>query len=227
MECTMFSTEVIRTLCCFVPGEYAIFSPISASDVNALPLDQVTRKSNPGRFIVQSTKHEAWIEQPKKSIKRGLVAAMRSGSQQDHVAFSVRSQTPKELKPLLTSLVGAYASVSFVDNHKTWASTSEAVSALVRFNVVEADNREWVGVEQGLGCWEVAFKASCRASGDRHSVQIELGTQFACPLLHQVRWTQNGKPINLASINEFAQDQSGFDCLTDADVISDHESHSW
>jgi hypothetical protein len=153
-----------------MPRECAIFSPISASDVNALALDQVTRKSNPGRFIVQSTKHEAWIEQPKKSIKCGLIAAVRSGSQEDHVAFRVRSQTPEELKSLLTSLVSAYASVSFVDHHKAWASTSEAVSALVRLNVIEADNREWVGVEQGLGCWEVALKASCRASGDRHSV---------------------------------------------------------
>ena len=62
------------------------------------------------------------------------------------------------------------------------------------------------------------------AGKDQLGFQIELGPKLPLPLLRQVRWTQNGQPLNLAPIEEFPGDQAGLDGLSDADVIGDEQA---
>ena len=81
----------------------------------------------------------------------------------------------------------ADAGVRLVDDDEGRAGPREAVAAPLGLDVVEADHRVGMGVEQRLRCRQAALQA-CRGGGrDGDGIEVELGLELAGPLLDEMR----------------------------------------
>ena len=106
-----------------------------------------------------------------------------------------------------------------------WDKRAQTFATLIGLDVVEADDRVGIGVEQRLRGRQSAFQPRRRSGGDGDGVDIELGVQFAGPLLDQMRRTKHREAVGFAAIDQFAQDQPGLDGLADADIVGDQQPH--
>jgi hypothetical protein len=131
---------------------------------------------------------------------------------------------PKQLKSLLTPEVSPNAGMRFVDDHERRTRASEAVSSLFGLDVVQANDGECVRLKERLRLCQSPFKPSGRSRCDRNSVKVELAVQLSCPLLNQMWRTQDGKPINLSTIDKLTQNKASLYCLSDTYVIRNHEA---
>ena len=111
-----------------------------------------------------------------------------------------------------------------VDDDERGTCLSEALPSLVRLDVVQADDGAGIGVEEGLRRWKTAFKARRRGGGDGNRVEVEPGTQFHRPLVHEVRRTKHGEPVNLATVVQLTHDQACLDRLAHANIVSDQQA---
>jgi hypothetical protein len=75
------------------------------------------------------------------------------------MSLAIFGQALEQREALLPALVGAHASVRLVDHDQSRTSTREAVAPPLSLDVVEADHRERVGLEQGLRGRKVALEA--------------------------------------------------------------------
>lgn len=66
--------------------------------------------------------------------------------------FGIRSEPFKERKPLLPALVGSDAGMGLVDHDQLRTGPRKTVAAPVGLDVVEANDSERIGVEDGLRC---------------------------------------------------------------------------
>ena len=82
-----------------------------------------------------------------------------------------------------------------------------------------------MGVEQGLRCGQAALQPCRRRRRDRDGVEIELRLELARPLLDEMRRAQDGEAVDLAAVDQLAQDQPGLDGLADADIVGDQQPH--
>ena len=57
------------------------------------------------------------------------------------------------------------------------------------------------------------------------AVEIEFSLKLAGPLLDEMWWAQDREAIRLAAIDQLAQNKSGFDRLSDADIVGDQQPH--
>ena len=149
---------------------------------------------------------------------------MRGRGQEDHAPFRVPSQFGQKLETLLLAPLRADARVRFVDDHEVRTAPGEAVATLVGLDVVEADDGEGIGVEQGLGERQAALQPGGGPGRDRGGLDAEAGLQLGDPLIDEMRRAQHGKGIDFAAIHELAQDEAALDCLPDADVVGDEDA---
>jgi hypothetical protein len=75
---------------------------------------------------------------------------MWRGGKQDQMTILVLGESSQKLEALLLPLVRSDASMRFIDNDGSGARASEAIAALISFDVVKADNREGVRLKDGL-----------------------------------------------------------------------------
>ncbi len=158
-------------------------------------------------------------------MKRSFVATMRRRGQKDQVPRLVIGKQLEQFEPLLSALMRADAGMRFVHHDQRRTCTPEALAALFRLDIVEADHCVGVSMEQRLRRWKSAFQPRCGGGSDRHRIEVELGVQLAGPLFNEVRWTEDREAIGLAAINQLAEDQAGFNGLADADVVGDQQPH--
>ena len=149
---------------------------------------------------------------------------MRRRGQKDHPPVRVPSQPRQKLEALLPPLVRADAGMRFVDDNEIRAAPGEAFAALLGLDVVEADDREGIGIEQGLGERQASLQPACRAGRDRDGFDPEAGLQLSDPLFDEMRRAEHRKRIHFTPIHQLAQDQARLDRLADADVIRDEQA---
>jgi hypothetical protein len=82
---------------------------------------------------------------------------VRRRGQKDHPAIRIPRQTLQETEALLPTLVRSDARVGLIDDDEIRAGAREAFAAFFCLDVVEADDREWISLEQGLGERQPAF----------------------------------------------------------------------
>src|SRR5262245_54491806 len=111
---------------------------------------------------------------------------MRRGGEQDQVAGWVLRQGGQELEALLPAPVRADASVRFINDNEGWTCAGEALAPPVALDVVQTDDRERVGVEEGLRNGQAALQSRCRGCGDRGGVEVELRFEFVGPLFDEM-----------------------------------------
>ena len=110
----------------------------------------------------------------------------------------------KELETLLTAHMCAYTSVSLINHNEPRTSAGKAVAALVRLDIGETD--------PVYGC---ASKSVCDAGRPRSNRAAEEAVTAAAsrsnfvlslagPLFNQMRRTQDGKSIDLPTIDKLA-----------------------
>jgi hypothetical protein len=69
------------------------------------------------------------------------------------MALTIFGQALEQLESLLPVLMSTDAGMCFVDDHELRAGSGEALAALLCLNIIEADNRVGICIEQGLRRW--------------------------------------------------------------------------
>jgi len=204
--------------------EGAFLVPFASDKIDPATLNEVTRQALAIPGVVEVYRGEGRVDQGEQAAEGFFIPGMRGRGQKDYSPVWIACQFGKKLEPLLLALLRANAGVSFVYDYEIRTGPSKAIAALVGLDVVEADDCEGIGVEQGLGERQAALQSRGRASSDRGGFDAEAGLQFADPLLDEVRRAQHGKRIDFSSIHQFAQDEAGLDGLPDPDVIGDEQA---
>jgi hypothetical protein len=226
MKSLMRRIEPIGLFGCVVARRKgAIFAPILAPNINPTPLNKMPRQSTARSFVFERTAAELRIEQRQETAKCLLVTAMRCRRQKEQVSARIFRNLPKQLKSLLTPEVGADTGVCLIHDHERRTCASEAVAPLFGLNVIQANDGEWVRLEESLRLCQSPFKPSGRGCCDCYSVKIKLAMQLASPLLNQMWRTQDGEPIYLSTIDELTQNEARLYGLTDTYVIRNHQPH--
>ena len=75
---------------------------------------------------------------------------MRRSGQKNEMALLILGEELEQFKPLLPALMRTDARVCLVDNNGLGTGSCEAVAPLVCFDVVQAHDREGMGVEECL-----------------------------------------------------------------------------
>ena len=130
----------------------------------------------------------------------------------------------KEGIALLLALMRAGAGVRLVDDDEAGAGAGEILAAFLGLDVVKRDDGAGMRVEEGLVEGEATFEPGGGGGGDGGGVDAETGFQFAHPLVDEMGWAEDGEGLDLAPVDQFAQDESGLDGFADADVIGDEEA---
>src|SRR4051794_40445407 len=103
--------------------------------------------------------------------------------------------------------MSAHARMGFIDDNEIRAGARETFPTLFGLDIVKADDREWVSVEQGLREWQAAFQPAggTRCDGDRFDPEALL--EFPHPLFNQMRRAENRERVDLSSIHQLTQDE--------------------
>ena len=124
--------------------------PIALDEVDPTPLDKMPRKSLSVSRALEVQMAKSWSISESSRAKCFLVARMRRGGQHDDPPLRVLREPLQQLETLLLAFVGAHTSVGFVNDHEVGTGPREPLPALLGLDVIEADNRVGVGVEEGL-----------------------------------------------------------------------------
>ena len=149
---------------------------------------------------------------------------MRCCGQHDERTLGITRQPGQKIKALLFALVGADAGMCLVDHHHLRAGLGEIVATFFSFDVVQANNRERMHIEQRLRGQKITLKPNGRARGDGDSIDSEPGGQFARPLFDKVGRAENREGVQFTPIHQFPQDQTGFNCFADSHIIGDQQA---
>ena len=85
----------------FVLREDALLAPIAPDDVGASALHEVARQTDAQALVFERRRQQRRIEQAEQPVERLLIAAVRRGRQQHHVARTVLGQELQQLEALL------------------------------------------------------------------------------------------------------------------------------
>jgi hypothetical protein len=92
-------------------------------------------------------------------------------------------------------------------------------------DVVQADDGEWVGIEQRGARRQVTLQPVGGVGADHDGVDVEALGELALPLLAQVGRAQHGHALDFAAVEQLACNQCAFDGLADTDVVGDQQPH--
>ena len=203
--------------------EDACLAPVAPDDVGASALHVVTGQTDAKVLLFERADGKRGIEKTQQPVERLLITAVRGGRQQHHVTGRVLGQGTQELEALLPAAMRANASMGLVDDDQRRTCASKTLSASVALDVVEADDRVWMGVKKGLGDRQAALQSGSRGCGYRDRVEVELRFEFPGPLFDEVRRAQDGEALDLASIHQLTKNEARLDRLAYADVIGDEK----
>ena len=171
---------------------------------------------------------EIVVEQGEERSERFLVAAVRRGGDQDHVAGGVGGDAAQELVALLAAAAnpgGEGAAVRFVDDHELGAPQREVLGAARGLDEVGGHDGERVPVEDRYAERQIALQALDGARQHQLRFDVELLRKLALPLFGQVRRAQHRDAADLAAVEQLAGDEARLDGLADADVVGDEHAH--
>ena len=171
---------------------------------------------------------EIVVEQGEERAERFLVAAVRRGGDQHHVAGGVGGDAPQELVALLAAAAdasGEGAAVRFVHDHELGAPEGEVLGATRGLDEVGGHDGERVPVKDRYAERQVALQALDGARQHQRRVDVELLRELALPLLGQMRRAQHGDAADLAAVEQLAGGEARLDGLADADVVGDEHAH--
>ena len=171
---------------------------------------------------------EVVVEQAEERAERFLVAAVRGGGDQHHVAGRVGGHATQQIVALLAAPAGATgqrAAVRLVHDHALGAPEREVLGASRGLDEVGGHHGERVPVEDRYAERQVALQAPDGAREHQRRVDVELLLELPLPLLGQVRRTQHRDTADLAAVEQLAGDEARLDGLADADVVGDEHAH--
>ena len=152
-------------------------------------------------------------KQAEQPVEGRVVAAVRRGGEHDEVSRRAGRQAPKQLVALMPALAGRGARVGFVDDHEVGARLEEVVPPLPGLHVVEADHRVRVHRENALARRNTPLQAARAPGGDGGGADVEADLQLGCPLVHEMRRTENDGALDVAAVEQLAGDEQGLDRL--------------
>ena len=168
-------------------------------------------------------------QQAQQRTERGVLARVGRGGDEDQMTVRVRGQVPDQGMALVatrgSSLVGAGTGVGLVHDHQLGTRPDEVVSATVRLDEVDRHDHVGVPLEDRLVQGESALQAGGGRGEHQFGVDVELFAQLGLPLLCQMRRAEYGQALGVSLGHELRRDQSGFDGLADAHVVSDEKTH--
>ena len=84
---------------------------------------------------------------------------MGCSRKQDDLPLTVVGKALEQAEPLLAAALGTDTSMCFIDDNRCRADPCELVATAVGLDVVEADDREGMRLEQADARWQVPFEA--------------------------------------------------------------------
>ena len=155
-----------------------------------------------------------------------FVATVGGGGDEDQVAGLVRREPLEEFKaslPAASYAAGECAGVGLVDDHQLRAGTEKVVAVADALDVVGGNDHERMSFEQRLTRPEASFETLDGRGEDELRLDVKLLLELPLPLLGEVGRAENGKPCDLAPLEELLGDQGRFHRLADTDVVGDQE----
>lgn len=205
--------------------EDLIVFPLLLEDVLSATLHEVARERDTAGIGLEAGHREALIKQLQQPIEGLLVAAVWGRGEKHYVPRRVSGETLQQAIAPLAATVRADAGMGLVDDDAGRTRGREALTALLSLDVVQADDRERMDLEQALRPDDFPFQARRGRGGDGDGLDVELGAQLADPLIDEVRRAQDAEALDLAAVEEFAKDEAGLDGLADADVVGDQQAN--
>lgn len=101
----MSGIEGVRLLLRIMAWERTVFAPIFACDIDALPLNEMSRQANPRMFIVECAQRETRIEEAEQPVKGSFIATVRRGGEENEMALRIIGKALQKLEPLLPALM--------------------------------------------------------------------------------------------------------------------------
>jgi hypothetical protein len=208
-----------------VLGEQAGLVPVV--DVPPAALDEVAGEAlakqpiRIAREIVQTRK--VGMQETEQVVKGQLVARMWRRRQHQEVSVRALGELAQQLEAPVPRPSAGDGSMRLVHHHHLGAGAQEIVEPAIALDEVEADDGEGIGVEDAHGVRQVALKPRRARCRDGRRSQGKLGLQLGTPLIDQVRRAEDCEPLNLAAVDELAQDEAGLDRLADPDVVRDQQ----
>src|SRR6185295_12524379 len=68
-------------------------------------------------------------------------------------------------------------------------------------------------------------EAGCASRRHRYRQQMESTVKLRHPLVDEMRRTQHGKTLDVATVEQFARDERSLDGLAHTDVVSDEQAY--
>ena len=158
MEIEMRLRQPVGRLCRFVLGKCAVLVPFPRNEIDPLALHEMSRQTFPIAGVFKIHRAKGRLNQRKKAAERVLITRMGCCGQKDHPALWIAGKASEQFETLLLALVGSHTGMGLVHDHEIRACPREAFTTLFGLDVVEADHRVGVGIEQGLGQREAAFQ---------------------------------------------------------------------
>ena len=170
---------------------------------------------------------EPRVEVSEEVAERLVVARVRGRRDEQEVPPGVRCKPADQVRPHVAPGAGAArlnARVGLVHDHEPGCRPQELEAVAIALDEVEADHHERVALEQRLAQAQAALQPRSRRRHDEHGVDVELVPHLGLPLLGEVRRREDGHPVDLAAVVQFAGDQHRLNGLPDADVVGDEEA---
>ena len=113
-----------------------------------------------------------------------------------------------------------------VNNDQVRAVMNEIVAMpLALYEVDAGDEVREVLVYAEVPAGQVPFQAGDSAGANHHRLKVEFRLQRSPPLVAEVGRAQHANPLGVAPVEQLTGDESAFDCLAHAHVISNEQAH--
>jgi hypothetical protein len=113
----------------------------------------------------------------------------------------------------------------FIDDHKVRACSKELSSPAFALDVIQAYYRVRICRKDALAWWQVSLEARGASGSHSHGPKVKSSFELLHPLFDKMRWAQDNETLDIAAIQELSSYECRFDCLTDANVVSDEQAH--
>ena len=173
MEGAVLGVEVVRTFGGVVARKYPLLAPLAAGNVDSPALHEMASKPDAKAFVFQRAACEARIEQAQQPVESRFIAAVRGRGQQNACDARRPRQVAATARNAAAGPVRADAGMGLVHHHQAGTCAGKALASLISLDVIEADDREGMGVEKCLRSREASLKPSSRGGRDGDCVQVE------------------------------------------------------
>ena len=209
MKRSVILSKIVRALRSFVTRENAILAPVAACDVDPSTLHVMPSQPN-SRFAHSSSAPSAIPRSSRLNRRSNAASSPLCGVAVSMIRCRSRSlgKAFEQLESLLPTLMCADAGVRLVDHDQGRARARKTFATALGLDVVEAHDRERIGVEQRLRCRQTALQTRRGGGCDSDRIEIEFRLQVRRSIARRDAVGTAREPIRLATIDQFAQDQA-------------------